>query len=87
MNLHHRVDGDDALAFGQNDQWIDINAEQLIAEADGEVRNADNGFAKRVEISSRFAAHAAENLPAAQTREHVLNLLARQRRNADGDIF
>ncbi len=86
-DLHHRVDGDDALAFGQDDQRIDVDAEQLIAEADGEVRDADNRIAQCIDITRRFAAHAAEYLKAAQTCEHVARLSARQGRDADGNVF
>jgi hypothetical protein len=62
------------LALRQNDERIDIDAEQLIAEADGEVRDADDRVAQGIDIAGWFAAHAAENLKAAQTGEHVLSL-------------
>ena len=42
LNLHHRIDRNHAMTFWQDDQRIDVDTVQLIAEADGQVANADN---------------------------------------------
>ena len=60
-NLHHRVDRDHALAIGQDDQRIDVDAVELTAETYSEIRDGDDRFAQGIDIAGRFAAHAAEN--------------------------
>ena len=87
MNLHQRVDGDHALAFGNTINGLISTPFKLIAETDGQIRQADDGVAQRVNISGRFAAHAAENRGAAQPLDHIFCLLSRQWRDADGDIL
>jgi hypothetical protein len=55
-NLHHSVDSHDALALWQHNQWVDIQACELISEAPGQSGQTGDGFTQRANVGRGLAA-------------------------------